>query len=1000
MNECQRLPLVTEGLAKSSSSRTPDRQPPDHIHIHHWQEWLESGVDPDIIALNVESLSDLEFDPLTHDVTGTPIADRLNRTYTRFGHQVKATRGWWVSGIDPLNGYQSMEWGRFKPDADTPILDWQKQTPAKYLSPSYGANSSRVTFLRVPRHLWERTAQRYGIPIASTFTEFWEWVFTLNVPIILCEGEKKAACLLTLGYAAIALPGINTGARSKDEAGNRMLPRLIPELQHFATPERAIYVCFDYETKFKTIQAINREADKLGYLFRFAKAKPFKINLPGPQKGVDDFVAAQGADAFDALYRTAASLDPAEEYSRLTFPVALALKQRYLGNLPIPVSAKLVGIKSPKGTGKTEALKAIVSEAHANGQRVLLITHRVQLGQAICDRVGLNYVTELRTSQDGDLLGYGVCVDSLHPESQARFNAAYWKNAVVILDESEQVIWHTLSADTEIRNHRPEVLRQLKELFSAVLESEQGKIILSDADLSNLSLQFVRLLAESKIQPWLCVNEYKPEQPWTIHHYEQTTPIQWLKGLEEAIAQGDKVLVLTHSRGVKSKWSSKTLETYFAQKHPEKRILRIDSRTIADAEHAAHLCTAKFDQVVREEDYDIVIATPTLETGISIDLKGHFQSVWGCFQGVTAENSVRQFLARLREPVDRHIWIAKRGLGQVGNGSASFKSLVSSQKAIASLNLQFLEVEGDTVRTFDDALTIWGRIGCRINASIPTYRETICRNLEREGHTLVNASRTDGLEALNAAVTQVRDAQKQAEYAAIAAAAVITEQQYEELKAKKTKNEAEFFQERKHFLHQYYQTDVDSELVAKDDDGWRPQIRLHYYLTLGQPYLKERDAHTFASKHSGGELWEPTFNRDQLSAKVNLIKTLGLLDLLNPDESYHAEHAAIIHTATIARQYAQAVRNVLGISISPKQTGMQIAQSLLQVLGLKLRYSGRPGQRGAPRKRLYQYEPPDDGRDDIFQRWQERDEQKRSDAAVSTPGISNLNSAWVLDGAA
>ena len=34
-----------------------------------------------------------------------------------------------------------------------------------------------------------------------------------QIPVIICEGAKKAACLLSLGYAAIALPGIFNGYR-------------------------------------------------------------------------------------------------------------------------------------------------------------------------------------------------------------------------------------------------------------------------------------------------------------------------------------------------------------------------------------------------------------------------------------------------------------------------------------------------------------------------------------------------------------------------------------------------------------------------------------------------------------------------------------------------------------------------------------------------------------------------------------------------------------------
>jgi hypothetical protein len=63
----------------------------------HVQEWLDSGVDPGIIALNVETLTDTA----TNDYSDSlfPIAERLNWKITRFGQKTRSNlRGWWVSG--------------------------------------------------------------------------------------------------------------------------------------------------------------------------------------------------------------------------------------------------------------------------------------------------------------------------------------------------------------------------------------------------------------------------------------------------------------------------------------------------------------------------------------------------------------------------------------------------------------------------------------------------------------------------------------------------------------------------------------------------------------------------------------------------------------------------------------------------------------------------------------------------------------------------------------
>jgi hypothetical protein len=129
---------------------SPDSDPAlafqPQIAPDHFAEWQASGVDPGIIALNVETLSDTATDPNAD--TLYPIAERLNWTITRFGYRSRANlRGWWVSGLDPLHQWQRMSWGRFKPDTTTPVLDRTKGKPAKYLSPSLGPNSSRLVLL-------------------------------------------------------------------------------------------------------------------------------------------------------------------------------------------------------------------------------------------------------------------------------------------------------------------------------------------------------------------------------------------------------------------------------------------------------------------------------------------------------------------------------------------------------------------------------------------------------------------------------------------------------------------------------------------------------------------------------------------------------------------------------------------------------------------------------------------------------------------------------------
>ncbi|MEH1934423.1 MAG: hypothetical protein V7L14_12015 [Nostoc sp.] len=94
--------------------------------------------------------------------------------------------------------------------------------------------------------------------------------------------------------------------------------------------------------------------------------------------------------------------------------------------------------------------------------------------------------------------------------------------------------------------------------------------------------------------------------------------------------------------------------------------------------HAAFGCIAHLNEILTQ--YDLVIASPSLETGVSIDIRGHFSAVWGISQGVQAVNSVRQMLARLRETVDRHIWVREWGMGVVGKRKPKLNDISSARR--------------------------------------------------------------------------------------------------------------------------------------------------------------------------------------------------------------------------------------------------------------------------------------------------------------------------------
>ncbi|MGL4880424.1 MAG: DUF3854 domain-containing protein, partial [Waterburya sp.] len=239
------------------------------IQPHHLTEWGDSSVDDKLTTFNLTSLSGLTtYDYLLYALTPEArrndgrLRDKLLQRYRHLEYG-----GWYIAGLDPdTNWIDVMAWGRFKPDC--PRTDSNGKS-IKYESPPKTPN--RVTYFRVPLHLWYQVASRYGIklydsPLARRLSDnpsgtlrdrtqpinFWSWVKNQpEIPVILAEGEKKAGSLLSIGYAAISLAGIWGGRESQDEE-----KKLHHDLLPLAEEGRTFIILFDYDQKQKTREAV------------------------------------------------------------------------------------------------------------------------------------------------------------------------------------------------------------------------------------------------------------------------------------------------------------------------------------------------------------------------------------------------------------------------------------------------------------------------------------------------------------------------------------------------------------------------------------------------------------------------------------------------------------------------------------------------------------------------------------------------------------------------
>jgi hypothetical protein len=115
----------------------------------------------------------------------------------------------------------------------------------------------------------------------------------------------------------------------------------------------------------------------------------------------------------------------------------------------------------------------------------------------------------------------------------------------------------------------------------------------------------------------------------------------------------------------------------------------------------------------------------------------------------------------------------------------------------------------------------------------------------------------------------------------------------------------------------------------------------------------------------------PDFNRSLLSTPLRLLETL-IIGLLKPGVEYRGSDRNLELIAELAHANKRELKTFLGLTIVESDTPIKIVQKLLSLLGLKLTCIGRFGSR-EQRERVYVFEPFDDGREEIFVNWLQRD---------------------------
>jgi TusA-related sulfurtransferase len=649
---------------------------------------------------------------------------------------------------------------------------------------------------------------------------------------------------------------------------------------------------------------------------------------------------------------------------RLTYPVDLRVTTHDLSTLALQdvPDEGIVAIASAKGTGKTKW----IAQATASTQNVLSAGHRVALMRNLCDRLRLDYRGDLDKTHGrfitgaGYALRIGFCVDALLAIDPEQF-----RGCDLVIDEVVQVLRHLLTSSTCAKDgKRPALLAR----FQALVRSAR-RMMVADADLDNASLRYLQALRgedESGVQEpvFLIQNDYQVEG-YPVEFIECPTRSVIVKKLLLSVSKlqpGKVLLVVTDT-----KRASKLIAAQVQKQNPHLRILVINSETSScDAER--EFITMP-DRVLARQDYDVVIASPSMATGVSIESQGVISEVYGVFHGCSATDAdMAQALDRVREPVPRVVWCAEFG----SNYSAVSRSPNSMQvkqdlleQTIATTQIIRASLRSDTLGAItnydwrgDPNVNLWASISADQNQSMSRLRSALLVRLQYEGKqvTVWNAPSDKTILKL---LRQVNQEINQMDAAALVAAPILTAVEFLALQMKEAHSPEEARAIARFYFCQFYciaHADLTVEQVLEDRNGRQRAELLNLEAQRFAAIAVDRSVKALEKQMSWNQGLCP-WDISGAALRRELRHRLELDQYFDVEKEWVADDLGAI--ASKARENAVHIKKILNFSIpkgfhengKPLMSDVQIVHQLLSQMGIKvdLRWQGS----GENKRRVY-----------------------------------------------
>lgn len=388
--------------------------------------------------------------------------------------------------------------------------------------------------------------------------------------------------------------------------------------------------------------------------------------------------------------------------------------ERYLRPITVselPNDTRILGVRSEKGTGKTEFVKGLV-EKYSDDVTVLNIAHRRTLLAQAAERLSIDYYEDIEADKLPDTKKLSITLDSLPKLATKRLP----KNiGLVVIDEATQVFQH-LMGDT-IHRDRINVLTTLAHIFQRAT-----LVVLLDADLTDIEVNFVRGLMGSNVNAYTVENEFKYDGRSTKAYTDKN---DLASVAIEALKNGESCYVACNTREMAVSFYE-ALKVHCTGKH---RLITSHETHEADTRDFIK----KIDKRIKE--VQLVVASPSLGTGIDIQTPiDHVFLVATDFDGLSHADLLQQ-LWRVRNPGTVHTWVHSKEYKKVIDPTTLRTEIIEAGRVVIDYN-----EDGERVvirnRTEELYLDLWCSNTAKLNYSTNRLNENFYKALSVAGWSI------------------------------------------------------------------------------------------------------------------------------------------------------------------------------------------------------------------------------------------------------------------------